>query len=67
MVKIDPQTKSDLGTYVAKVARDEETGQRILAAYELAHSHLRHSALSTIFEVAAEWQDNSFVAPDDVD
>ena len=62
VVKIDPQTKNDLGTYVAKVARDEETGRRILAAYELAHSHLRHSALSMIFEVAAVWQDNSFVA-----
>ena len=62
VVKIDPKTKNDLGAYVAKVARDEETGRRILAAYELAHSHLRHSALSTIFEVASEWQDNSFVA-----
>ena len=47
VVKIDPQTRNDLGTYVAKVARDEEMGRRILAAYELAHSHLRHSALST--------------------
>jgi len=34
----------------------------VLRAYELAHSHLRHTALSTIFEVASEWQDNSFVA-----
>ena len=62
VVKVDRETKNDLGTYVAKVARDEETGRRILAAYELAHSHLRHSALSTIFEVAAEWQNNGFVA-----
>ena len=62
VVKVDRETTSELGTYVAKVARDEETGRRVLNAYELAHSHLRHSALSTIFEVATEWQDNTFAA-----
>lgn len=62
VIKVDRETKGDLGTYVAKVARDKETGERVLGAYELAHSHLRHSALSTIFEVAPEWRDNQFVA-----
>ena len=62
VVKVDRETGGDLGTYVAKVARDGETGRRILHSYELAHSHLRHSALSTIFEIAPEWRDNSFVA-----
>ncbi len=62
VVRLDRETQGDLGTYVAKVARDETTGRRVLRAYELAHSHLRHTALSTIFEVASEWQDNSFVA-----
>ena len=62
VVKIDRETGGDLGTYVAKVVRDEETGRRVPRAYELAHSHLRHSALSTIFEVAPEWRDNQFVA-----
>ena len=62
VVKLDRETKGDLGTYVAKVARDEQTGQRVLRAYELARAHLRHSALSTIFEVAHEWQNNSFIA-----
>ena len=62
VVKVDRETGGELGTYVAKVARDGETGRRILDSYELAHSHLRHSALSTIFEIAPEWQDNSFVA-----
>ena len=62
VVKIDRETGGDLGTYVAKVVRDEETGRRVPRAYELAHSHLRHSALSTIFEVASEWRDNQFVA-----
>ena len=62
VVKINSETRGDLGAYLAKVARDKETGRRVLKAYELAHSHLRHSALSTIFEVAPEWKDNSFVA-----
>ena len=62
VVKIDNETQGDLGTYVAKVARDEATGRRVLNAYERVHSHLHHSALSTIFEVALEWQDNNFVA-----
>ena len=62
VVKLDRETKGELGAYVAKVARDEETGRRVLRAYELAHAHLRHSALSTIFQVAHEWRDNSFVA-----
>ena len=62
VVKIDRATGEDLGAYVAKVVRDKETGRRVLRAYEMAHSHLRHSALSTIFEVAPGWRDNGFVA-----
>ena len=62
VVGIDRTTKEELGTYVAKVVPDEETGRRVLRAYKLARSHLRHSALSTIFEVASEWRDNDFIA-----
>ena len=63
MVRIDDETGGDLGAYVAKVVSDEEMGQRVLRAYNLAHSHLADSAaLSTIFETAAEWHDNDFVA-----
>ena len=46
VVEVDSETESDLGTYVAKVARDEQLGQRVLGAYKLARSHLRHSAPS---------------------
>ena len=62
VVKIDPVSQSDAGTYVAKVCLDEEKGKQVLSAYGLAHSHLRHSSLSTIFEIAQDWQDNNFVA-----
>ncbi|MGQ4809409.1 hypothetical protein NKDENANG_02826 [Candidatus Entotheonellaceae bacterium PAL068K] len=63
VVEVDRSTKEDLGTYVAKVGHNAETGQRVLKAYGLARSHLgRHAALSAIFEVAPEWQENDFIA-----
>ena len=65
VVRIDGATGGDLGAYVAKVVSDEETGRRVLRAYNLAHSHLADSAaLSTIFETAEaeRWRDNDFVA-----
>lgn len=62
VVHVDRSTKEELGTYVAKVAHDAKTGERVLRTYSLVRSHLRHSALSTIFEVAREWQENQFLA-----
>ncbi len=62
VLHINRSTGEELGTYVAKVAKDGETGKRVLRAYSLARSHLRHTALSTIFEVAKEWQENQFIA-----
>ena len=62
VVEIDRSTSEDLGTYVAKVAHDGATGGRVLQAYSLVRSHLRHTALSTIFEVAVDWQENQFIA-----
>ena len=62
VVQIDRTTGEDLGTYVAKIAHDEETGRRVLKTYEAVRSYLHHSALSTIFEVAPEWRDNDFLA-----
>ena len=61
--KIDPSTKEELGTYVAKVGHNKKSGRPVLKSYNLTHSHLgRHPALSVIFEVAKEWQDNNFIA-----
>jgi serine/threonine protein kinase len=62
VVELDRLTKEELGTYVAKVVHEGETGQRVLKAYSLVKSHLRHTALSTIFEVARQWEENEFVA-----
>jgi serine/threonine protein kinase len=62
VVEIDRFTREDLGTYVAKVTHDGTNGNRVLRTYSLVRSHLRHTALSTIFEVAREWQENQFIA-----
>lgn len=62
VVQVDRRTREDLGTYVAKVAHNEEVGRRVLHAYKLVRSHLGHTGLSTVFEVAREWEENSFIA-----
>ena len=62
VVQLDRATQEDIGTYVAKVAHDEEAGRRLVRAYSLARSHLRHQAVSGIFEVAEEWRENDFTA-----
>ncbi|MCY4264550.1 MAG: NERD domain-containing protein [Gammaproteobacteria bacterium] len=60
VVKLSQDTQSDLGTYVAKVIRDEETGGKILKNYERVRPHLRHHALSAILEIAPEGEENNF-------
>jgi serine/threonine protein kinase len=62
VVEVDRHTQEDVGTYVAKVAHDGATGAQVLRAYSLVRSHLRHTGLSTIFEVARDWQENQFIA-----
>lgn len=62
VVELEKRTQEELGTYVGKVVHDRETGERVLTAYRVARSHLRHTGLSTIFEVASEWEENNFVA-----
>ena len=63
VVEIDRDTKDDLGTYVAKVVHDQETGKRVLRAHRLVRSHLHHSSgLSKIYQVDSQWRDNGFAA-----
>lgn len=63
VVENDRLTKEDLGTYVAKVGHNHESGRTVLRSYSLARSHLgRNPGLSAIFEVAREWHDNNFIA-----
>ena len=62
VVEIDRKTNEELGAYVGKVIHDRENGERVLYAHKLARSHLRHAALSAVYQVAAEWRDNAFAA-----
>lgn len=63
VVELDRSSQEELGTYVAKIVHDGNTGRRVLKSYSLARSHLgRQDGLSPIFEVAREWQENEFVS-----
>lgn len=62
VVEVCPHTGLERGTYVGKVVFDPIVGQRVLQAYNLVRPHLRHTSLSTIFEVASEWKENEFLA-----
>lgn len=63
VVELDRSSQEELGTYVAKIVHDGETGRRVLKSYSLARSHLgRQDGLSPIFEVAREWLENEFVS-----
>lgn len=62
VVEVDSSTGEDLGAYVAKAVHREETARQVMQSYRLARSHLRHSGLSTIYQVASDWQDNGFSA-----
>ena len=61
VIEIDRSTKEDRGTYVAKVAHNQDVGRRTVHAYGLARPHVgRHPALSAILEVAPQWRENEF-------
>lgn len=62
VVEIDTNTGGELGFYVGKTVSDEATGNQVLQTYKLARSHVKHSALSIIFETADEWQTDEFLA-----
>lgn len=63
VMRIDRKTGKESGPFVAKTVEWEETGRRVLQAYDLVRPHLAGSgALSTIFEIANEWHENNFVA-----
>lgn len=63
VIELDRSSREELGTYVAKIVHDCDTGTRVLKSYSLARSHLgRHEGLSPIFEVARQWQEDEFVA-----
>lgn len=62
VVELDVHSDEKFGTYVAKVVRHEVDGVSALKAYRKVRAYTTHPHLSTIHEIAPEWNENSFVA-----
>jgi serine/threonine protein kinase len=62
VVEVDPATAENFGTYVGKVIDEEAPGKSALKAYQRVRAYTSYPNLSVIYEIASEWQNNSFVA-----
>ncbi len=63
VVEIDRSTQEDRDTYAARVEYEQETGRRVLEAYNLARRlPVRHKALAPVFDTVSEWRENAFIA-----
>lgn len=62
VVEVDKQSEELYGTYVAKVIRHAEDGERALKAYRKARAYTTHPHFSAIHEVAPAWEANRFVS-----
>jgi serine/threonine protein kinase len=62
VVELDAHSDERFGAYVAKTVRHREDGEAALRAYRQVRAHTAHPNLSTIHEIAPEWQANGFVA-----
>jgi serine/threonine protein kinase len=61
--ELDPNSQEEkFGTYIAKVLQNKENGETILKAYRKVRAYTTHQNLSTIYEIASEWKESSFVA-----
>ena len=62
VVEVDIHSEELYGTYVAKVIRHVEDGEKALKAYRKARAHTTHAYLSVIHEIAPTWEANRFVS-----
>ena len=62
VVEVDTHSEELYGTYVAKVIRYVEDGEKALKAYRKARAHTTHAYLSVIHEIAPAWEANRFVS-----
>jgi len=62
VVKVSPGNGADANTMVAKGCDDSQRGPQMLKAYELVKSHTGRPGLSSVVEVAREWQASRPVA-----
>ena len=63
VVELDPRSGEETGTFVAKVAHDQQHGDRIRVGHQLVRAAARrHAGLSTVIDVADIWKNNEFSA-----
>ena len=63
VVELHRSTGEEVGTFVAKAAHDEESGTRMRRSHQLIRSAVgRQPGLSTVFEVASEWNADEITA-----
>ncbi len=61
VVELHAQSGAELGSFVARVARDEARGTALRNAHARAHSLPDHDGLAPIAAVAPEWKPGEFV------
>ncbi len=62
VLQIDPVSKEELGTYVAKTIHNADSAKCAIEAYRKARAFCIHSHLAAIYEVNSEWQANQIMA-----
>ena len=63
VVELHAASGEEVGTFVAKVAHDEESGTRARDSHQLVRGTVgRQPGLSTVFEVAGEWSADEITA-----
>lgn len=60
--QVDPSNGENLGTFVAKVMKSEDSGPAALQAYQRVRSHTAWPGLAVVFETARDWHKNQIVA-----
>lgn len=61
VVELDVHSDEKFGTYVAKLIRHRGDGEVAIRAYKKVRAYTSHPYLSTIHEIAPEWEEDRFV------
>lgn len=60
--ELDGRSPDPIGTFVGKVAFNQEMGERALLAYKKVRSLAHHDGLSGVLETSADWDPNNLMA-----
>ena len=62
VVELDGHSDEKFGTYVAKLVRQRADGETAIRAYRQVRAYTTHPNLSTIHEIAPDWEPDRFLA-----